>query len=283
MVTKRRFFTALTAAASALAALAFAPAAEAQELQLTGPLKDAPAGRRLRQYREGRFEIAPSVSFTLLDEYRRTILVGARVQYSIKDWIGIGVWGGFGAISSTTDLTDQINAVAVRDQRTASNVASKKVGFDNQTAKMQWVAAPQLVLTPFRGKIAIFEKIFFDTDAYIHAGVAVVGLQERTDCGDKGQPACNKDAGFALASRTAVAPTFGLGLTAYANNFISVGIEYRALPFSWNRAGFDSRGSGTNSKFPDTKVNSEDQTFKFNQMMTIAVGFSFPTKPDISK
>ncbi|MFO0675661.1 MAG: hypothetical protein U0169_03950 [Polyangiaceae bacterium] len=278
----KRFLAVLTGAACAVAAMAFSPAAEAQELQLTGPLKDAPAGRKLRQYRDGRFEIAPTVSFTLLDEYRRTIFFGGRLQYSIKDWLSVGVWGGYGAVSLTTDLTDQIDAVAVRDKLTASNVASKKVGFGNQTAKMQWVATPQLVLTPFRGKISIFDKIFFDTDAYIHGGVALVGLEERTDCGDKGQPACNKDAGYSLVGRTAVAPSFGLGLTAYANGFISVGVEYRAIPFSWNRAGFDSRGAGTNGNFPDNKVNSDDQTFKFNQMMTIAVGFSLPTAPRIS-
>src|SRR5579884_3135109 len=70
--------------------------AAAQEIQLTGPLKGAPAVRDLRLYREGRFEIAPTVSFTLLDEYRRTILVGARLNYNIKDWIAIGVWGAYG-------------------------------------------------------------------------------------------------------------------------------------------------------------------------------------------
>ena len=45
--------------------------AQAQEIQLTGPLAGAPPARHLRLYRQGRFEIAPTVSFTLLDEYRR--------------------------------------------------------------------------------------------------------------------------------------------------------------------------------------------------------------------
>ena len=46
--------------------------ASAQEIQLTGPLAGAPAVRHMRHYREGRFEIAPTASFSLLDEYRRT-------------------------------------------------------------------------------------------------------------------------------------------------------------------------------------------------------------------
>jgi hypothetical protein len=40
-------------------ALSTAGVARAQELELTGPLKGAPAARHLRLYREGRFELAP--------------------------------------------------------------------------------------------------------------------------------------------------------------------------------------------------------------------------------
>lgn len=257
--------------------------AQAQEIQLTGPLAGAPAVRHLRLYREGRFEIAPSISFSLLDEYRRTILAGGRLQYNIKDWLGIGVWGAAGAISTTTDLTDQIDAVAPRNPRTAVNIAPRNVEkFADQTAKIQYVAAPELTFVPFRGKLAIFQKIFVDTDAYIHAGVAFVGLSERANCGDSGQPACSDAKSFTMASRTAIAPTFGLGLSFYVSKPISLGLEYRALPFSWNRAGFDSRGAGNNAKFPDNKINGDDQTFKFNQMITVLIGLHLPTSPHIS-
>ena len=167
-----------------LGLMATASAAEAQEIQLTGPLAGAPATRHMRLYREGRFEVAPTVSFTLLDEYRRTIFLGARVQYNIKDWLGVGLWGGYGLISTSTDLSDQINSVAPRNARTAVNIPQNGADFSNQTAKMQWIAAPQVQFTPFRGKLAIFQKIFVDTDAYLHAGVAFIGLQERADCGD---------------------------------------------------------------------------------------------------
>ncbi|MBM4363170.1 MAG: hypothetical protein FJ104_10850, partial [Deltaproteobacteria bacterium] len=60
----------LTAAtlAAGLAWLAGEQTASAQEIMLTGPLAGAPAVRQLKLYREGRFEVAPAVSFTLLDE-----------------------------------------------------------------------------------------------------------------------------------------------------------------------------------------------------------------------
>jgi len=284
----RRFVTFLVSAALTTGAL-LAPVvateseASAQEIQLTGPLAGAPAARKLRLYREGRFELAPTASFTLLDEYRRTILFGGRLQYHIKDWLGVGLWGAYGVISSTTDLTDQIGTVALRNSRTAANLAPNGA-FGDQTAKMTYVAAPQITFVPFRGKLAIFQKIFVDTDAYLHGGVAFVGLQERGDCGAAGQPLCTDPKSFELASRTAIAPTFGLGLNFYVGELLSIGLEYRALPFSWNRAGFDSRGSGNNGKFPNVppKIDDQDQTFKFNQMITIALGISLPTHAKVS-
>ena len=283
MISKRRLLAWCSGAAVvASTLLGSAGSAEAQEIQLTGPLAGASPAKNLRLYREGRFEVAPTVSFTLLDEYRRTIFIGGTLQYNIKDWIGIGVYGAYGVGSIATDLTDQINQKAQRGSPlTASNLTPGN--FADQTAKLKWMAAPQLVLTPFRGKLAIFQKIFVDTDAYIHGGVAFVGIDERGDCGGAGQLGCTDPNSFGLASRTAIAPTFGLGLKFYINKFLSLGAEYRAFPFSWNRGGFDSRGAGTNSKFPDDKVDSEDRTFKFNQMISIAIGIHFPTSPKITQ
>jgi outer membrane beta-barrel protein len=287
---KRRFVRAVLASIALATMLATAGAAKAQEIQLTGPLKGAPAARQLRLYREGRFEIDPAVSFTLLDEYRRTILVGARLNYNIRDWIALGVWGAAGVVSTTTDLTDRIDQPtgAPRDTLTAINVNhSNQVGgfrpFANQTAKISYVIAPQLTFIPFRGKLAIFNKIFVDADFYVAGGVGFVGVDERQDCGGTTGLKCSDPASFALTSRTKIAPTFGVGLTFYPGNWFSLGVEYRALPFSWNRSGFDSRGGGNNGNFPDLQVNGQDETFRFNQLVTVSLGFSLPAKPRLSE
>jgi hypothetical protein len=289
------------ASVAAVAVLATAGLASAQEVQVTGPLKGAPAVRHLRLYRQGRVEISPTVGFTLLDEYRRTILAGAMLNYSITDWLSIGVWGGFGgkALSSTTDLTDRMSAPsgAPHNQFTANQVihsnptmigfgdrAGTHPSFADQTAYIDYVLAPQLTFIPFRGKLAIFNKIFVDSDLYLAAGAAFVGIHERENCGGGGsqQPQCNDPASFQLASSMKVAPTFGVGFKFYPGNFWSLGVEYRAFPFSWNRAGFDSRGAGPNGNFPDGKVDSQDDTFKFNMMINISLGFYLPTMPKIS-
>ncbi len=298
---KRRLVSAVLAAVAAAGVLAAAPLrAEAQEIQVTGPLKGAPAVRHQRLYREGRFELDPVISFTLLDEYRRTILIGPRLNYNIKDWIAIGGFFYYGAISTTTDLGDQIDAKAPRDLLTPVNVnhSGSPIGctvkatsssqcpnasFNDQTAQMQWVGALQATFIPFRGKLAIFNKIFLDTDFYVAAGGAMVGIKERGNCGGAGQTSCASPSSFALQSSNKLAPTFGVGFDFFGGNWWSLSVEYRAPPFSWNRSGFDSRGAGTNGNFPDGQVNGQDETFKFNQMISIGFGFFLPTKPALSE
>jgi outer membrane beta-barrel protein len=284
-------FKSLLAGAALAAGVLSAPTASAQEIQITGPLAGAPAVRKLRLYREGRAELALGGGFTLLDEYKRTIFISGRLQYNVFDWLGIGVFGGFSpeALSLNTDLTDKVEANAPRNTRTAVNLPNQDAQaagqrFEDQTGKLGWMATPQVTFSPFRGKLALFQKLFVDTDLYLHGGVAFVGVKERGDCGpDAGQTACTDPASFKTVDRVAVAPSFGLGLTLYTSNIISINVEYRAFPFSYNRGGFDSRGTGPDASFPDNRIDSEDRTFKFNQMIFVAAGFSLPTSPKVSE
>jgi len=286
--------------AVALGVTAAAPnEAQAQEIQLTGPLVGQPAVRHQRLYREGRAELAVGGGFTLLDEYKRTIFISGRLQYNIFDWLGIGVFGGFSpdALSLNTDLSDKIDDTpAPRNSRTAVNLPALRAGtqtpateFGEQAGKLGWMATPQITFSPFRGKLALFQKLFVDTDLYIHGGVAFVGVKERKDCGGTSSTPCVATAGasptasFQQDSRVAIAPSFGLGLSLYPANFMSINLEYRAFPFAWNKGGFDSRGQGADGNFPDNKIDSEDRTFKFNQLIFVGVGFYLPTKPKVSE
>jgi len=264
--------------------------ARAQEIQLTGPLAGAPAVRKLRLHREGRIEIAPSVSFTLLDEYQRTILTGARLNYNLTDWFAVGVWGAYGAVQTTTALSDHIQTVTEQRRNTEAgslneNLVRPNVGlkFKDQLGTMNFVLAPQITAVPFRGKLSVFETFFVDTDAYFFAGPAFVGLTERANCGgDSGVDCADFDAGYKTASRMAIAPTFGLGFTFYSGNWMSFGLEWRALPYAWNTGGFDTKGRNPDERFPDDVINEKDREFKFNQMLSVSVGFYFPQAPKIS-
>jgi hypothetical protein len=290
----KRLLTALTAG---LTLLGITERSQAQELYLTGPLAGAPAVRKLRLYRRTRLEIAPAVSFTLLDEYQRTILLGARLQFNFTDWLAIGGWGALGSvIRLPTALTDNIQTV--NEQRQAQvapcnanpngagcggalltqRLTAVNLGKDlkDQLGGIDWVAAPQLTLTPLRGKLALFQSIYLDTDFYISPGAAFIGLTERKNC----DPCVGK---FATASRMAVAPTVAFGMSFYMNKWSALGFEYRILPFAWNRGGFDTAGGGKDAQFPDNKINDADQRFRWNQMMTISYNIYLPTQYKVSE
>lgn len=299
---KQRFFKVLaaTVALSALLLPGVERSAHAQEILLTGPLAGAPAVRKQRLYRQGRLEIAPAVSFTLLDEYERLILVGARLNYNITDWLAIGGWGAYSlpTLKLKTDLAKRIQEVNAQRQADTGtgqpNVDHKLTrinlgrDFTEQVGTIDWVAAPQLTLVPFRGKIGVFQSIYVDTDFYLFGGPAFIGRTERADCGGTGEPDCGPAGNpgteqFEMAQSTTIAPTFGLGFQFYVSKWGALGVEWRGLPFSRNTGGFDNHGAGPNGEFPDLKVNDRDREFKFNQMISISFGVSLPFDYQISE
>ena len=295
--TTRRLLSAL---AASFALFAFAERAEAQEILLTGPLAGAPAVRKLRLHRQGRFEIAPAVSFTLLDEYERTIFLGARLNYNLTDWLGIGVAGAYGGlIRIPTALSEHIQEVnaqrrasAAQSNREYSKTLTGRLtgvnlgnDFKKQLGGIDWFIAPQVTLVPFRGKIALFQSIYLDTDLYIFGGPAFVNLVERKDCDRAKGQQCDVPASFNRGNRLTIAPTFGLGLNFFPRGLEwgALGFEWRALPFAWNTAGFDTAGTGKDNDFPDNSIGPDDQRFKFNQMLTLNFSFYLPTKARTSE
>lgn len=319
---KRALLLGSLAAASLAAVSLLAPAeVAAQEIPLTGPLAGAKSVHDLRLYRKGRVEFAPTATFTLLDEYMRQIFVGARLNYNITDFLAIGAWGGFSPtpFKLATGLVDHIQEVS--DQRKADNEARRAMGlqpnlqnrltslnlganFEDQLGSIDWIVAPQVTFVPFRGKIALFQSIYIDSDLYFFAGPAIAGLTERKDCSGttstltggcsserpSGQVDANGDPipipnaeTFPTASRIAIAPTFGLGFTFYVNRWNALGFEYRATPFARNTGGFDNHGGGPDGDFPDAKVNSDDRDLKLNQMLSVSWNFYVPFDFQVSE
>ena len=280
--------------AAALALFAFTEHAQAQQILLTGPLAGAPAVRKLRLHRQGRFEFAPAVSFTLLDEYQRTILLGARLNYNFTDWFAFGAWGALGsAIRVPTYLTDQIQGVNATRHAQAAAAAAKNPpdpvpldtrltqtnlgpDFKKQLGGIDWVVAPQITLVPFRGKLALFQSIYLDTDLYFFGGPAFIGVTERKNC-----DACVGN--YATASRMAIAPTVGLGFTFYINKWSALGFEGRLLPFSINSGGFDTAGGGKDKKFPDNKITNDDRQFNFTPMLSLSYNIYLPFQYRVSE
>ncbi len=261
------------------------PEARAQEIQLTGPLAGAPAVRRLRLHRDGRFDIAVAASFTLLDEYRRTIMPTVRANYHFYDWLGVGVFGGPG-FQLNAALADELQQKAIGDRDCENNQYSlackrSKVSLcrgddclaKEQLAQISWLVMPQITFVPFRGKISLFSALFMDTDVSFFLGPAVVGLMERAECES------NCGSSFGLEHRVTVSPAFGMGFNIYPNDFIGFGTEFRLLPFPWNPSGFDVSGE---DDVPDNKIDGNDRAWRFNSMLSVYVSMQLPMDIKIS-
>lgn len=292
MSTTKRFAISWMTIASLLVTLGFVQGARAQEVSVEGPLAGAPAVIGLRVYRQMRFQIQLHATATLEDEYSRAILPGGQLMFHPTDWLGIGIWGGFAAGNIDSSLTDEIVA---KGQTNSVNVLSlpNAKNFASQIGRIKWMAAPEVQFIPLRGKLGIFEKLFVDTDFYVFGGVGLAGVEERAEVTAAVADGCRGTGDLAAqidcfgktqgvrASRLAIAPTFGAGLSLYLADFLAMTLEWRAMPFNWNTSGTDEAGD-PRGDFPDNQINSSDHLSHFNHMFTLGFAFYLPTKPKIS-
>lgn len=267
------------------------PSASAQEVQVTGPLAGKPAVMNLRIWRKNRVQLEPYFGFTFGDDYSRSLILGGEARYSFLSWLGVGVHGGWSFINLDTDLTRQVRDNGVTQNRNRLSLPSRE-GFPDQIAQLNWFAGVDVHFTPFRGKLAMFQKVFFDADLDFFLGPAFINITERADTaiistptGQECVPAPPDDfnqtftcefSQVARSSRMVIAPSFGVAFTAYFKEFMGIAIRWRAFPFKWNTAGTDN--SGPDGNFPDQAIDSRDRQRQFNQMMSIGFIFVLPPK-----
>ncbi len=285
---KHRTLFVLLMAASMLGVVELPSSARAQDVEVTGPLAGQPPVRNLRLYRRHRFAISPFAGFTLQQPYSRTLMLGGHADYHITDWLGLGIWGAYGGIGLDTSLTDAIVAEGVVTGRNRLSLPTRR-GFPNQLGSIPGAVAAQLTLVPLRGKVALFQRLFLDTDLYIFGGAGLVFVEERANISDAdcANPAsgtvnqCYEASQSARSNRMVVAPTFGVGFNAYMTEYMGISVEWRALPFSWNRSGTDESGDQAGN-FPDGSIDADDRFFYLNHMFTFGFTFFLPGSVDIS-
>ncbi|MFT3922556.1 MAG: outer membrane beta-barrel domain-containing protein [Myxococcales bacterium] len=309
MNTASRFVLGLLLAAAGF--LLDASDVKAQEVQVTGPLAGQPAVRHMRIYRDGRFQIQPSFGVTIADDFARAMLAGVQLGYHFTDWIGLSAFFDYNLVQGggigNTGLTDQITD---HGQTTNLNRLSlpSAAGFSDQVGRINYLAGVQATFIPLRGKLSLFQALFVDTDFYLFGGVAFAGVEERQNIlkNAMGDTACD-NAQFesasstpgaaaqcvqtqsARASRMAIAPTFGVGLSMYFTDYLALTLEYRAFPFKWNTSGTDEGGQNKNrqadnsGQFPDGQINEADRIFHFNQMFKLGLAFYLPFQGRITE
>lgn len=308
----RRNFAIATAAALALVFVLAETEAVAQEIVLEGPLVGQPAVRKLMLLRKGRLSVAPNIGFTLVDDFRRNIILGGKLEYNILDWLSLGVWGGY-SLGVNTSLTDEIRNKARSNRMNLPR--HNHIGA--QIGKLNWITTLQINIIPFRGKLAMFSKLFLAADIYLFVGGGVAGIEDRQYAADEEaelkfvsalspaeqDPAfkgvtCYDNApndGMAddyamcldMESRVTFVPTFGGGITMYVNKWMSLNLEYRAVPFQINKSGTDEigtnkkgsyfrgKGKASDFPFPNHVINDDDRLWYLNHSLQISYAFYF--------
>lgn len=310
-----------------LGATVAASSSMAQEIQIRGPLAGAPSCRRCVQYRAGRVMISPSFGITLQDDFQRAMIPGINLQYHFNDVVGLGLYAGYAAIQIPTPLADAAQRYTGLDNgmgmttntfRASPNVPDQ-TKFTQQLGRMGLILAlPQLSITPLRGKFALFQNVFIDADVSIFAAPAMVLVEERRnfDALDEASGTILalgsqqvSDSQTARSTRPAFTGMFGAGFNFFINRFLSISVEYRAFPFSWNTSGTDENtraqtcgamGTSSCAGSPDYLVRASgntptagqpggrfvlddnDRTFRWNQMVNFSFNIFLPTAPRVS-
>lgn len=84
---------------AAASTIALAAEANAQEIQVSGPLKGAPPCAASSSIVKAASRSRPPSPPRSSTEYTRTTAACHRPYGDITDWLSIGVWGGFGAVA----------------------------------------------------------------------------------------------------------------------------------------------------------------------------------------
>jgi outer membrane beta-barrel protein len=278
-----------------LASLLLGATAQAQEVQITGPLAGQPAVRHMRQYRVDRVQlIVPTVGYTLQDEFSRSLMVGLEANFHFTDFLGIGVWGAMANFGNSfhidTDLTAQVIQNGQTTDRNRLSMPDNEQ-FGEQVGRLQGVVSAHLLFAPLRGKLSLFQGAFVDTDFYILAGFALAFVQERANVdtagvcgGDTTSDAC-RDTQTARQDRLAPTAVVGVGLNLYFNEWIGLALQWRAFPFDMNPAGTDEAGGAGDASvsIPDGLITDQDQRFYFHHMMNIGLIINLPPEIHVSR
>ncbi len=191
--------------------------------------------------RGSRFELSPTVGFTLGDTFKRNILFGATLNYHILDPLAVGLTA-FGAYGYNSDLGDR-----VEEER------GERVGA---FTSLSMLATGELTYTPMIGKFALLGRYVFHYDGHLLAGAGIV------------RTTGNKD-----VEGIKVSPVVGVGVRIFFSNMIALQVQLRDYIYK----DADNALATTNSN--GETVMSIDESWKNHFAATLGLSFYFPTEP----
>ncbi len=208
-------------------------------------LQDGDAVRKRLLLRESRFEVTPTLGFTLNDAYRRNALFGVKLDYHFRDNLAVGTALLVG-VSFDSALAEQLNAK--RKERIAKGSFSD-VGL---------LGSVDLTYTPLFGKVAFLGRKVLNYDFQVSLGGGVANLSG------------SKDVEGLIPVAVA-----GAGLRIFVDRWMAVNLQVRDYLYS---SALNSIADVTT----DEQETRADSAVRNNFVFTMGYSFLFPKVPKVS-
>ena len=167
-----------------------------------GVLEGEPIVRKKLLLRKLRFQLTPAIGMSLSQPFVHEGYVGARIGFHATEWLGFragfmygvvqvksavlkdlvdkgGLPTGIPAGTADPDSTVVCNGPApCRPSREKDNPAPLVHDFKAGLTHASWQSSLDIVFTPFNGKLGLFSAIFTEYDAYIFAGLGLMGWEK---------------------------------------------------------------------------------------------------------
>ena len=258
--------------------------------QRKNPLDEQPAVRRRLLYLPGRFEVAPSMGMTFLQDFKHAVLFGMKAEYHIpwcfgakhfKECLSVGasVHASAPALAWDTELTREIKSTLGTefDQPEINPAPTKKAMDDAVSHVMLLAVAPYIAYTPWLGKMSLLGQVFFNFDFYVMAGLGMAYFQAgniEKYSGDLQLDVQEKNGGMRFG------PAFGVGARFYILKWLAIQFDFRDIYLSRklgqgrNSAGFDRNGSLND--MGQIVIDENDRVSEHVMYFTVGASFFFP-------
>ncbi len=257
--------------------------------QRKNPLEEQPAVRKRFLYRPNKFEIAPMLGLTFLQDFKHAFLIGVDMQYHIpwcfgakyyKECLSVGVSFAYAPVDWDTELTSEIkDTLHDTFDNPDINPAPTRQALDDAFNHIVFmVNGPYIAYHPWLGKMSLLGYVFFDFDFYLSIGMGMVYLK------------AGNIAKYADALNLSVeeengglrfGPSFGFGARFYILNWLAVHVKFTDIYLSQtlgqgrNAAGFDRNGS-VDPQTGRVTIDKEDATSEHVMYFTVGVSFFLP-------
>ncbi len=263
----------------------------AHAIQHGDPLKGQPAVRRRVLYLPKRLEVTPSLGVSFLQDYKHSLLVGAKLEYHFNDYISVGFAAHFSPISIESGLTSEIKSTLASEleRNTYINPAPSKSAMEDALDEIKLVMGPYVAYTPAFGKMSLFSSVFFNFDLYFFGGLGIVQIEpgeldKYTDDYSTVSQAQPSRLHYHIKEENGgwkFGPQAGAGMKVFFNRWLALNIEFRWLFIKRNAAGFDTNGDyvwggdeATRSKW--IVVDSKDESWENTMFFHFGLSMFFP-------